>query len=141
MVVADEVRCASTISASPETVTSEVWVATRNETGRSAAWPTVTRTLCSTTLAKPGASTVTVYCPGGNKTKWYSPSIPLVKVRSKLRASSRAETFASFTTAPLASLTETCSSAVACALHSNGHEMIETRKTPTTSREMRQGIG
>src|SRR5215472_9906449 len=65
-----------------------------------------------TILAKPGASTVTEYSPGGSDNRIAAPSAFVVAVREMPLPAWAAVMVAPLTTAPLASFTSTCSSEV-----------------------------
>src|SRR6516162_10872125 len=112
IVVPDAVCVVSTISASDDTVTVSVAAATDNCTVSSATCPIVSRTDWLTILAKPGASTVTEYGPGGSDNRIAIPSAFVVAVREMPLPASAAVMDAPLTTAPLASFTSTCNSEV-----------------------------
>src|SRR5271169_3463006 len=77
----------------------------------------VRRTDSFTILAKPRASTVTEYSPGGRDNRIARPSALVVVVRETPLPGSAAVTEAPRTTAPLASFTTTCNSEVcSCAI-------------------------
>ena len=92
MVSVEEVRCVSTSSAAELTLITSWVPATDKTMGISACCPTVIDTFFTVARAKPGASTVTVYCAGGSNRMWYWPSAFSLVARSSPLVSSRAVT-------------------------------------------------
>ena len=112
IVVADAVCWVSTSSASEVTVTVSLAPATDRAAANSATCPIVRRTELCISFAKPGASTVTEYSPGGSDSRMAVPA-PFVCADFEIPFwGSAAVTVAPGTTAPLASFTITCNSEV-----------------------------
>src|SRR5215472_489039 len=108
-----EVRVVSTASASDDTVTNSCAAATERTIGKSACWPTVMLTSGTSTRAKPGASIVTLYLPGGSASRLYCPSLLFEVERWLAFPCSWAVTVALVTTLPFGSFTVTCRSPLA----------------------------
>src|SRR4051812_26424676 len=117
-VLAVLVRCVSTFSTLPRTVTVSVAVASGSWIFIVAAWPTVTVTFFAVDFPKPGAVAVTLYTPGGRFESWYAPSAVELVERSMPLSAFVAVTVAFATMAFFGSLTAPLRFAVAepCAI-------------------------
>src|SRR5271165_58591 len=108
-----ELREVSTNSACELTSTTSFPAATVSPTGNSAIWPTVMLTSVASALAKPAASTMTVYVAGGSRCALYPPWPSPIALRSTPLATFCTVTVALTTRLPLGSFTVTCRSPVA----------------------------